>query len=325
MPRPFDVDWQTVRIDVAGLGARVLSVFLVLVGSMVLYRIGRRVILRAGTRAQVLPEEARRRADTVRGILLSVWKYVAVFAMGAMLLALFPGALVPAAAIVGAAGLVVAFGVQSLFKDVIAGMSMLLEGQFIVGDRVRLFGVDVEGSVEAIGLRVTVLREDDGTRVFVPNGAITAVRNLGRRAAPVREEAASARTAERSRRRRPLRESPRQAAEPAAPARPAEDRVSGATQTAPRADAAPVEPGAGAPLAVRSPEPDSEDDDDFRDDAEPARAAASRRRRRGGARRRGSRRRAGAGSDSSPNGATRPPQPDVEPREVLDESPWPIE
>ncbi len=82
----------------------------------------------------------------------------------------------PLLASVGVLGLAVSFGAQSLVKDVITGTFLLLEGQFAVGDIVRLS--DVSGQVERITLRTTVLRDAHGTVHIVPNSAITRVSNL---------------------------------------------------------------------------------------------------------------------------------------------------
>ncbi len=82
----------------------------------------------------------------------------------------------PILASVGVLGLAVSFGAQSLVKDVITGTFMLVEGQFAIGDLVRLG--DVSGEVERTTLRTTVLRDLHGVVHIVPNGEITRVSNL---------------------------------------------------------------------------------------------------------------------------------------------------
>src|SRR4029453_6191204 len=72
-------------------------------------------------------------------------------------------------------GIAVGFGAQSVVKDVIAGMFILLEDQYGVGDVVSLG--DATGTVEDINLRMTRLRGSDGTVYFVPNGEIKKVGN----------------------------------------------------------------------------------------------------------------------------------------------------
>ena len=75
----------------------------------------------------------------------------------------------------GIAGVALGFGAQSLVKDCIAGLFMLLEDQYGVGDVVDLD--EATGVVEKISLRTTVLRGVDGTVWHVPNGYVTRVGN----------------------------------------------------------------------------------------------------------------------------------------------------
>lgn len=76
----------------------------------------------------------------------------------------------------GVVGLAVGFGAQNLVHDVISGMFMLLENQIRVNDVAILNGTG--GLVEAINLRTTVLRAQDGTVHVFRNGAITTLSNM---------------------------------------------------------------------------------------------------------------------------------------------------
>lgn len=76
----------------------------------------------------------------------------------------------------GIAGVAVGFGSQSLVKDIIAGVFLLLENQIRIGDVIRISGLS--GTVERMELRVTVLRDVDGTLHIIPNGEIKAVSNM---------------------------------------------------------------------------------------------------------------------------------------------------
>ena len=69
-----------------------------------------------------------------------------------------------------------AFGTQSIVKDLLAGIFMLVEDQLGVGDFVDM--QLASGTVEEIGLRVTHLRGDDGTVWFVRNGEVLRVGNF---------------------------------------------------------------------------------------------------------------------------------------------------
>ncbi|HEX6308169.1 MAG TPA: mechanosensitive ion channel family protein [Longimicrobiales bacterium] len=82
----------------------------------------------------------------------------------------------PILASFGILGLAFSFGAQSLVKDVISGTFMLIEGQFAIGDVVRIG--DTAGAVERITLRTTVLRDLHGNVHIIPNGEITRVTNM---------------------------------------------------------------------------------------------------------------------------------------------------
>ncbi|MGN6251148.1 MAG: mechanosensitive ion channel family protein [Marmoricola sp.] len=81
----------------------------------------------------------------------------------------------PIIASAGVVGVAVGFGAQSLVKDFLSGIFLTLEDQYGVGDSIDLG--DVSGTVEAIGLRVTRLRDVNGTVWYVRNGEILRVGN----------------------------------------------------------------------------------------------------------------------------------------------------
>lgn len=80
--------------------------------------------------------------------------------------------LVAGASLIGAA---VAFGAQAIVKDFVAGFFILIEGHFELGDHVTIGALT--GTVEKMTLRVTVLRDTDGSVHVIPNGTITTVSN----------------------------------------------------------------------------------------------------------------------------------------------------
>lgn len=82
----------------------------------------------------------------------------------------------PLLAGVGVFGLAVSFGAQSLVKDIINGVLVLIEGQYGIGDVIRVDGT--AGMVERITLRITVLRDMHGVVHVIPNGEINKLSNL---------------------------------------------------------------------------------------------------------------------------------------------------
>ena len=99
-----------------------------------------------------------------------IWSIAIIMALGELGVNLGP--LIAGA---GIAGVALGFGAQSLVKDCISGLFMLLEDQYGVGDIVDLD--EATGVVEKISLRTTVLRGVDGTVWHVPNGEVSRVGN----------------------------------------------------------------------------------------------------------------------------------------------------
>lgn len=127
------------------------------------------------TRVAQMREQQTR---TMAGMLYSAGS--ALILLVAFLAALpeFGFSITPLAAAAGLASLAVGFGAQSLVKDIINGFFIVLEDQFVVGDLIRANGET--GRVEHLTLRRTVLRNDRGAMVTIPNGLIGQVANLNR-------------------------------------------------------------------------------------------------------------------------------------------------
>ena len=175
---------------------RPLSVLVILAVAWVVARLARRAIRRAVFRVvvadrpaawatgKVVPvtgttvdDQPRRsaRARSIAAVVSSsatvlVWVVATLVALGQ-----FDIDLAPLIAGAGIAGIALGFGAQNLVKDCIAGLFMLIEDQYGIGDVVDL-GV-ATGTVERVTLRTTVLRSQDGTVWHVPNGEVRRVGN----------------------------------------------------------------------------------------------------------------------------------------------------
>ncbi len=123
---------------------------------------------------------ARRAAQlrTLAAILRATAYGIIGFLILLQVLPLFNIDLKPLLASAGVVGLGISFGAQSLFKDMLNGLFILIEDQFNVGDVVKVAGLT--GTVEDISLRATTVRDGDGTLYFIPNSQITTVSNLSR-------------------------------------------------------------------------------------------------------------------------------------------------
>ena len=126
-----------------------------------------------------LRNAARRalRARTMGSALRSIVSAIVIAVFGTMALAEVGVNIAPILTSAGILGIALGFGAQSLVRDFLAGVFLILEDQFGVGDVVDV-GNNVSGQVEAVSLRVTRLRGLDGTVWYVPNGEILRVGNM---------------------------------------------------------------------------------------------------------------------------------------------------
>ncbi|HEY0700854.1 MAG TPA: mechanosensitive ion channel family protein [Micromonospora sp.] len=125
--------------------------------------------------AAVVPERRRQRAEAIGSVLRSMVSVV-VFSIAALLvLGELNFNLAPLLARAGIAGVAIGFGAQTLVKDLIAGLFMLLEDQYGVGDTVDVG--EATGVVEAVGLRITTIRDGRGVLWYIRNGEIIRVGN----------------------------------------------------------------------------------------------------------------------------------------------------
>ena len=171
-------DWRD--DTVAFLHHDVPKLVMIVVGALVLSRVFRVTVLRiAAVQEKKLPSGIRvQKIRTMASVITSVGVFVIFFWAILEALPLFGLNLGPLLASAGIAGLAIGFGAQTLVHDFINGFFILLENQYDIGDNVRIAGV--KGTVEAMTLRHTLLRDDDGTVHIVPNSEIKIVSNTTR-------------------------------------------------------------------------------------------------------------------------------------------------
>jgi moderate conductance mechanosensitive channel len=121
-------------------------------------------------------QRREQRATTMGGLLKSISTGVIAVIVLFMVVAQLGYNIAPLIASAGIVGLALGFGAQSLVKDFLGGIFLILEDQYGVGDSVNLG--TASGTIEAVGLRVTRLRDVNGTVWYVRNGEILAVGNM---------------------------------------------------------------------------------------------------------------------------------------------------
>jgi moderate conductance mechanosensitive channel len=124
----------------------------------------------------LLSERRKQRADTMSSVLRSVTTGVILSVAFLMVLDVIGLPIGPLLASAGIVGVAVGFGAQTLVKDFLSGIFLILEDQYGVGDLVDT-GMGTVGTVEAVGLRVTRLRDGTGVVWYVRNGEILQVGN----------------------------------------------------------------------------------------------------------------------------------------------------
>ncbi len=127
---------------------------------------------------QLTARELPNRVRTLTTLAESAVRLTLVLLTGLTVLALYGVPIGPLLASAGVAGLAIGLGAQTLIRDLIGGVFIVLEDQFQVGDVITVN--NLSGQVEALTLRYTALRTLDGAYVVIPNGEIRVVQNLSR-------------------------------------------------------------------------------------------------------------------------------------------------
>lgn len=176
--------------------AKPLTILVILLVAMIIRSLARRLIDRltranGGSKIPALLRPLRERAPQALGTLMSdrraqraktigsVFKsIISVLVFGTafmMILAELGVNLAPVLASAGILGVAIGFGAQNVVKDFLSGVFMMLEDQYGVGDVVDVG--EASGTVEAVGLRITTMRDVNGTVWYVRNGEILRVGN----------------------------------------------------------------------------------------------------------------------------------------------------
>lgn len=167
--------------DTENLGTAVVRITVTIAGAWLLQRLGFLIVRRAErwlVRVSQGSEHATQRAKTLGQIARNL---VTTIVGGAALVHVLEVVgwdvkpLLVGASILGAA---LGFGAQYLVRDIIAGAFILIEDQFMVGDRIEVNGQIA--TVEALTLRMTRLRDFTGRLLFVPNGEMKIIMNHSR-------------------------------------------------------------------------------------------------------------------------------------------------
>ena len=160
-----------------------VPIFAIILFSYLLHRVSKVSIphivertVRVRGRGRRAREELAKRSQTLSGILIQGIGAIVVIVALFMLLSEVGVNIAPLLAGAGIAGVAIGFGAQSLIRDLLNGLFILLEDQYNKGDVVRIAGI--AGLVEEVNLRRTVLRDLDGIVHTIPNGEVKTASNF---------------------------------------------------------------------------------------------------------------------------------------------------
>lgn len=149
-------------------------VVLTILGLLAVHFASRRALKWAQSMGRT-PEGRRQQLITLIQIARWTLNVVLVISAVMMLLGTFGIDFAPLLASAGVAGLAVSLGAQTLIKDLIGGLLILIENQYAIGDIIEVG--QVSGQVERITLRTTEIRDVNGQLYIVPNGEVRVVGN----------------------------------------------------------------------------------------------------------------------------------------------------
>lgn len=159
-----------------------LNILLILIVSAIAYPLIRYTLRNISRKMQLLDgkdeSEADKRIVTIFKVLDTTTLVIIIGTAILMILTELDIPIAPVLASVGFVGLAFGLGAQTLVKDMINGLFVLVENQYTVGDTIIVN--DITGLVEDMTLRSTVIRDLYGNRHFIPNGEIRIVANKSR-------------------------------------------------------------------------------------------------------------------------------------------------
>jgi len=154
------------------------KIVVIIIGAWLLARVLRFVTSRMMHIAERRNSANLAQVRTLASVIRATGIGIIVFLAGLEVLPLLGFRLEPLLASAGIAGIALGFAAQTIVKDCLNGVLVLIEDQYKVGDVVRLAGLS--GTVETMSLRKTQVRDGDGTLYIIPNSQITTVANLTR-------------------------------------------------------------------------------------------------------------------------------------------------
>jgi len=170
------VDYTLIITNIAERGVKIVFIVAaVVIAQIVLKRALPKLLALSEKRVGEREVEFQKRVRTLGSVIANAVTVILTIIGGLMILSELGIDIFPLLTGAGLVGLAFGFGAQNLVRDLIAGFFILMENQYRKGDVVKIAGV--EGLVEDVNLRRTILRDLDGAVHSIPNGAINVASN----------------------------------------------------------------------------------------------------------------------------------------------------
>jgi small conductance mechanosensitive channel len=171
---------QTLIIDFLKINTIKIACIIVLYvfGKIILRIIIKKLVKLADDGDDKSKSTREKRAGTLGRIGITTGNILIYCVILFMALSIFGVDIRPILAGAGIIGLAIGFGAQSLVKDFVSGLYILIENQYAIGDKVKIGSS--EGRVIAISLRSTILRDDEGKTYYISNGSINNLINYSK-------------------------------------------------------------------------------------------------------------------------------------------------
>ncbi len=170
------------------LSNHIVPILLIIVISTTVYHLLSKTITKlihhAAHRTDFFPSESdrKKRLKTLDSLTNTILKTLFLIVASLMIINQLGINTAPLMASAGIIGVALGFGAQSLIRDFMSGLFIIIENQYRIGDVVDIVanmgGVRISGTVEAITIRITIIRDQDGKLHHIPNGNIMVTSNL---------------------------------------------------------------------------------------------------------------------------------------------------
>ena len=172
--------WQKIVDNSQDIFLKIIMILLIFLVANIIVKIISHFTGKTIKRASELNDKERgKQITTLMTVTRSISRYIIYFL--AILFVLeqigFGSSLSNLLVTAGVGSLIISLGAQTIINDFLAGMFILFEKQYSVGDYVKIG--DYSGTVTSVAMRVTYLRNYEGQKIIIPNGQITSVINYG--------------------------------------------------------------------------------------------------------------------------------------------------